>query len=73
MKTYKGLSKKIFTIENFRKAYKNAIKGKKHYKEVKIIERKGSNKYLRNLLKEVVNKTYEVSKYEIFKRFTGHK
>ena len=73
MKTYKGLSKKIFTLENFRKAYKNAIKGKKHYKEVKLIERRGPVKYLRELLKEVVDKTYEVSEYEIFKRFTGHK
>ena len=62
MKTYKDLSKKIFTLENFRKAYKNAIKGKKHYKEVKLIECRGPIKYLRELLKEVVDKTYEVTK-----------
>jgi len=34
MKKYGNLWNKIITIENFRLAYKNATKGKKHYKEV---------------------------------------
>lgn len=73
MKTYKNLSKLIFTYDNFRKAYKNAIKGKKHYKDVKLIERFGPSKYLRNLLEQIINKTYEVSEYKVFNLYTGHK
>ena len=37
MKIYKHLSEKILTIENFRIAYKNATKGKRHYEEVRKI------------------------------------
>lgn len=73
MKTYKNLFSKICTEENFRKAYKNAIKGKGHYKDVRMIKRIGPRKYLRNLLKSVVDKEYKVSKYDIFQRVTGHK
>lgn len=73
MKIYKHLWDKIITFENFKLAYKNATKGKKHYKEVKIIERKGVNRYLRRLLEEVKSKQYKVSPYDIFTRFTGEK
>ncbi len=73
MKIYKHLWNKIITIENFKFAYKNATKGKSHYKEVKIIKRKGVFKYLKKLLEEVKTKQYKVSKYDIFSRFTGDK
>lgn len=73
MKVYKHLWKKIITFENFKLAYKNATKGKKHYKEVKLIERKGVNSYLRKLLEEVKSKQYKVSNYDIFTLFTGEK
>lgn len=73
MKVYKNLFKKIITINNFKKAYKNATKGKNYYTEVKAIRKYGINKYLRELLEEVKNKKYKVSKYTIFKRFTGLK
>ena len=73
MKVYKHLWEKIVTFDNFKLAYKHATKGKKHYKEVKFIERYGVNKYLRNLLEEVKNKTYKVSKYDIYNLFTGDK
>lgn len=73
MKCYKNLWDKITTFENFKLAYKNATKGKKYYKEVKAIERYGVNKYLRNLLEEVKNKTYKVGEYKIFDLFTGNK
>ncbi len=39
MKEYDNLFDKICTYENFIKAYDNAIKAKKYYKEVKIIEK----------------------------------
>lgn len=73
MKIYRNLWDKVITFENFKLAYKNATKGKKHYKEVKIIERKGVKRYLRKLLEEVKSKEYKVSAYDIFTRFTGEK
>lgn len=73
MKIYKHLWEKIITFENFKLAYKNATKGKKHYKEVRIIERYGVNRYLRKLLKEVESKEYVVSDYIVFTMFTGEK
>ena len=73
MKKYGNLWNKIITIENFRLAYKNATKGKKHYKEVQEIEAYGVDKYLDKLLLEVKEKRYKVSKYEIFHRITGGK
>lgn len=73
MKVYRNLFEKIITINNFKKAYKNATKGKNYYTEVKAIRKYGINKYLRELLEEVKNKKYKVSKYTIFKRFTGLK
>ena len=60
MKTYNNLFSKICTKENFYKAYKNAIKGKSHYSDVKVIKRIGPHKYLNNLLKEVIDKKYSV-------------
>lgn len=73
MKRYNNLWEKICNFENFRLAYNNATKGKKHYREVKEIERIGVDECVRGLLDEVVNFKYRVSKYEIFKRVTGGK
>lgn len=73
MKRYKDLWSKITTLDNFKQAYKNAIRGKRHYREVKQIEKYGVDKYLSELLEEVKNKTYEVSNYEVFHRVTGCK
>ena len=72
MKQYNHLFEKICTLENFQEAYSNAIKGKKHYKEVIEIE-KDKESYIRNLLEEVKFKKYQVSKYTIFNLYTGHK
>lgn len=72
MKIYKHLSEKILTIENFRLAYKNATKGKRHYKEVKEID-KDPETYIQNLLEEVKSKKYVVSDYIVFQLYTGHK
>ena len=73
MKAYKHLWEQIVTFDNFKLAYVNATRGKKHYKEVKWIERYGVNKYLRKLLQEVKDKTYKVSPYDVFNLFTGDK
>lgn len=73
MKRYGNLWNKICTLDNFKQAYKNAIKGKKHYGEVKHIEKYGSEKYLLELLNEVTENKYKVSKYHIFNKKTGGK
>lgn len=73
MKQYTGLFEKICTMRNFKVAFKNAIKGKRHYKDVKEIFRIGPNKYLRELLAEVREKEYQVSPYHVFQLYTGHK
>lgn len=72
MKLYNNLFDTICTYENIKIAYSNAIKGKKHYKEVKQIET-CREEYLQNLLNEIKNETYEVSPYEEFSRYTGGK
>lgn len=66
MKRYNHLFEKICTIENFKLAYTNAIRGKKWYKEVKDIEKYGVDKYLEELLIEVREKRYVVSPYTNF-------
>lgn len=72
MKQYNHLFEKICTLENFHLAYENAIKGKKHYKEVIEIE-KDRDTYIANLLEEVKTKRYRVSNYIVFNLYTGHK
>lgn len=73
MKKYNDLFNRICTMKNFRIAYKNATKGKKHYTDVRRIEKYGRNNYLRELLSEVKNNRYKVSEYTIFKIYSGHK
>lgn len=73
MKTYDNLWGKIIAKENFDLAYKKAVKGKKHYKEVKLIEKWGRRLYLANLRREVIAKEYIVSKYHVYDLFTGGK
>ncbi len=73
MKQYSNLFDKITTMRNFKVAFRNATKGKKHYRDVKKIYKIGVNKYLRDLLDEVKSKKYRVSEYYIFQLYTGHK
>ena len=73
MKRYKNIFDSICTMNNFKIAYTNATRGKKHYTDVKFIERRGINRYLRKLLRDVRNGTYEVSDYDVFDKFTGEK
>lgn len=73
MKKYKNLWEHIVTIDNFKLAYARATRGKKYYKEVKDIESYGVDKYLTELLGEVIAGKYVVSKYTVFHRITGGK
>lgn len=72
MKKYNDLFKRICTINNFLKAYKNASKGKKDYKEVKRLG-KYPYRYLSKLLKDVRTDSYNPGPYRIKHKWTGHK
>ena len=72
MKRYGHLYDKICDIENLRKAYKNARKGKGWYKEVKEID-KNPDKYLYELQKMLLEHTYRTSEYEVFYKKEGLK
>ena len=73
MKRIGNLFDKICTLDNFKLAYKNATKGKKHYKEVKYLETIDLDEYLNDLMMQVQTHQYKTSKYEIFELKTGGK
>ncbi|MFW6350769.1 MAG: RNA-directed DNA polymerase, partial [Bacteroidota bacterium] len=56
-------------MDNLRLAFENAKRGKKHYREVKKIE-KNPSVYLLEIQKALRNKTYKTSKYEIMTKIT---
>ena len=71
MKRFGNLYEKIYDIENIRLAHKNARKGKKHYSEVKRVDA-NPEYYFNRIQKMLKDKTFENSKYHIFKRmFNG--
>ena len=62
MKRYGNLFEKIIDIENIKLAHKNASKGKKKYKEVKMVD--SDVDYYCNQIREMLkSKTYKNSKY----------
>lgn len=72
MKRTGNLFDKICTIENMRLAYKRATQGKKHYREVRELE-KDVEGNLQKLLEELKTHKYRTSKYHIFHMRTGGK
>lgn len=73
MKRYKDLWNNVVTLRNFKLAFKNAIKGKKHYDEVRRCSDIGWERRLNMLRRKLKDKTYKVSEYHVFTRFTGGK
>lgn len=73
MKRKGYLFDKICTLENFVLALKNAVKGKKHYKEVQQIKEYGAGKFIKELLEEVKTHKYKTSEYHIFTMWSGNK
>lgn len=72
MKRVGNLYEKIYNIENLRKAYQNAKRGKRWYKEVIEIE-KDPDKYLYILQNMLKNHTYKTSNYGLFYKKDGKK
>ena len=72
MKRVGNLYHKIYDLDNLRVAHKNAKQGKGFYKEVKMVD-SNLDKYLYDLQKTLIDKTYHTSEYEIFDRKEGQK
>lgn len=66
------LFSQICTMENLRKAHKNAKRGKGWYKEVKQIE-DNLEYYLKKLQNDLIEHRYKTSPYETFKKKEGNK
>lgn len=68
----KDLFKVIYSMENLKRAFYNAKKGKGWYEEVKVVE-SNLDYYLTELQNMLKNKTYHTSEYEKFLRKEGNK
>lgn len=71
MKRFGYLFEKVYDIENLKLAHKNAKKGKKYYKEVKMVD-SNEEYYLEWLSYILKNKEYKTSKYEVFTKRTDN-
>ena len=72
MKRYGNLYDKICDIDNIRLAHKNARRGKTKYSEVKTFDA-DSERYIAEIHKMLVDKTFVNSEYEVFTRMEGGK
>jgi len=64
MKRYGNLFEKICSMENLQEAHRNARKDKLFYKEVKMVD-SNPDFYLKQVQEMLINKTYQVSEYDI--------
>lgn len=64
MKRYGNIYAKIYDMDNLRLAHENARKDKLYYKEVKMVD-SNPEYYLKEIQKMLMNKTYEVSEYDV--------
>jgi hypothetical protein len=71
MKRYGNLFEKVYDIENIKLAHKNARKGKKHYKEVKMIDTH-PDKYLYSIHEMLKNRIFRNSKYVVMNKITDN-
>ena len=64
MKRYGNIYPKIYDMDNLREAHKNARKDKAYYKDVQMVNA-NEDFYLNQIREMLMNRMYEVSKYEI--------
>ena len=64
MKRYGNIYAKIYDMDNLRLAHENARKDKLYYKEVKMVD-SNPEYYLKEIQEMLINKTYEVSEYDV--------
>jgi hypothetical protein len=68
VKRYGNLYEKIYDMDNLRLAHRNARKNKAYYKEVQMIN-ENEDIYLKQIQNMLISKTYETSRYEVFKKW----
>ncbi len=66
MKRHGNLFENIIKFENIQLAHKQAKRGKSHYSEVRMVE-SNPDKYLKQIQKSLIAKTFSTSDYSIFK------
>lgn len=67
-KRYGHLYPMIYDTDNLIRAHMNARKGKTNYHEVKMVD-EDPLKYINNIQKMLVDKTYKTSPYKVFKKY----
>lgn len=72
MKRKNNLYELLCSEENIRTAFEAAQKGKRHYREVQLIEA-NPEKYLGRLREMLASKTFQTSAYETFTKVSGAK
>jgi len=72
MKRYGNLYAKIWDMENIREAHRNAQRGKKHYREVQMVNA-DEGKYLPQTQAMLRDKTFCTSEYEVFTKLDSGK
>lgn len=72
MKRKGKLFDELASINNLQLAYQNAKKGKRNYREVKLIE-KNPEYYLKKIHLTLLSGNYKTSEYKIFTKNTGQK
>lgn len=65
MKRYGNLYAQVWDMANIREAHKNAQRGKKHYREVQMVNN-NPEKYLLQIQEMLRDKTFQNSEYEVF-------
>ena len=72
MKRYGNLYAKTWDMENIREAHRNAQRGKKHYREVQMVNA-DPEKYLTQIQITLRDKTFRNSPYEVFTKIDSGK
>ena len=72
MKRYGNLYAEIWNIDNIREAHKNAQRGKKHYREVRMVNA-DPEKYLLQVQALLRDKTFRNSEYQVFTKIDSGK
>ena len=66
MKRHGNLFEDIIEYKNMQFAHKQAKRGKPHYSGVRMVE-SNPDKYLKQIQKTLIEKTFNTSNYKIFK------
>lgn len=72
MKRYGNLYQKICEYENIVAAHENARRGKRHYREVRMVDA-NPEKYLGQIRDILINQTFRNSPYKVFQRNENNK